>query len=87
MVFNTGEYTVEYEIYEETGVDGLRDGRVRTQPYEEMTDMENLQAENRLFKAQLRDKEAEMLLLKKSGTGMGWSLTGVRQENTNTAIK
>ena len=33
--------------------------------YEEMTDMEKLQAENRLLKAQLRDKEVEMLLLKK----------------------
>ena len=51
--------------YEETGVDGLRDGRGRTKPYEEMTDMEKLQAENRLLKAQLRDKEVEMLLLKK----------------------
>ena len=30
-----------------------------------MTDMEKLQAENRLLKAQLRDKEVEMLLLKK----------------------
>ena len=30
-----------------------------------MTEMEKLQAENRLLKAQLRDKEVEMLLLKK----------------------
>ncbi len=51
--------------YEETGVDGLRDGRGRTKPVEEMTDIEKLQAENRLLKAQLRDKEVEMLLLKK----------------------
>lgn len=51
--------------YEETGVDGLRDGRGRTKPFEEMTDIEKLQAENRLLKAQLRDKEVEMLLLKK----------------------
>ncbi len=35
-----------------------------TVPLEEMTDMEKLQAENRLLKAQLRDKEAEMLLIK-----------------------
>lgn len=51
--------------YEETGIDGLRDGRGRTKPVEEMTDVEKLQAENRLLKAQLRDKEVEMLLLKK----------------------
>ena len=51
--------------YKETGVDGLRDGRGRTKPIEEMTDVEKLQAENGLLKAQLRDKEIEMLLLKK----------------------
>ncbi len=51
--------------YEEIGIDGLRDGRGRTKPVEEMTDVEKLQAENRLLKAQLRDKEVEMLLLKK----------------------
>lgn len=51
--------------YEEKGIDGLRDGRGRSKPVEEMTDIEKLQAENRLLKAQLRDKEVEMLLLKK----------------------
>ncbi len=51
--------------YEEKGIDALRDGRGRTKPVEEMTDIEKLQAENRLLKAQLRDKEVEMLLLKK----------------------
>lgn len=51
--------------YEKTGIDGLRDGRGRTKPVEEMTDVERLQAENRLLRAQLRDKEVEMLLLKK----------------------
>ena len=51
--------------YEGTGVDGLRDGRGRTKPVEEMTNIEKLQAENRLLKAQPRDKEVEMLLLKK----------------------
>ena len=51
--------------YEEKGIDALRDGRGRTKPVEEMTDMEKLQAENRLLKAQLRDKEVEMLLIKK----------------------
>ncbi len=51
--------------YEEKGIDALKDGRGRTKPVEEMTDVEKLQAENRLLKAQLRDKEVEMLLLKK----------------------
>ncbi len=51
--------------YEEKGIDALRDGRGRTKPVEEMTDMEKLQAENRLLKAQLKDKEIEMLLIKK----------------------
>ncbi len=51
--------------YEEKGIDALKDGRGRIKPVEEMTDMEKLQAENRLLKAQLRDKEVEMLLLKK----------------------
>lgn len=51
--------------YEETSVEGLRDGRGRTKSIEEMSDTEKLQAENRLLKAQLRDKEVEILLLKK----------------------
>ncbi len=51
--------------YEAKGIDGMKDGRGRTKPVEEMTDIEKLQAENRLLKAQLRDKEVEMLLLKK----------------------
>ncbi len=51
--------------YEEKGVDALQDGRGRTKPVEEMTDIEKLQAENRLLKAQLKDKEVEMLLIKK----------------------
>ncbi len=51
--------------YEEKGIDALRDGRGRTKPVEEMTYTEKLQAENRLLKAQLRDKEVEMMLLKK----------------------
>ena len=51
--------------YKEKGINALRDGRGRTKSVEEMTDVEKLQAENRLLKAQLRDKEVEMLLLKK----------------------
>ncbi len=66
------KYSISYQQiyswvrkYEEIGVDGLRDRRGRTKPVEEMSDVEKLQAENRLLKAQLRDKEVEMLLLKK----------------------
>ena len=40
--------------YEEKGVDGLKDGRGRTKPVEEMNEVEKLRAENRLLKAQLR---------------------------------
>ena len=38
-------------MYEKTGIDGLCDGRGRIKPVEEMTDVEKLQAENRLPKA------------------------------------
>lgn len=53
--------------YEEKGIDGLADGRGRTKPESEMTDTEKLQAQVRMLKAQLRDKEMEIKLLKKSG--------------------
>ena len=51
--------------YEEKGVDGLKDGRGRTKPVEEMTEIERLKMENRLLKAQLIDAEMENKLLKK----------------------
>ena len=51
--------------YEEKGIDGLADGRGRTKPESEMTDTEKLQAQVRMLKAQLRDKEMEIKLLKK----------------------
>ena len=51
--------------YEEKGIDGLADGRGRTKPESEMTDTEKLQAQVRILKAQLRDREMEIKLLKK----------------------
>ena len=51
--------------YEEKGVDGLKDGRGRTKPVEEMSEIERLKIENRLLKAQLIDAEMENKLLKK----------------------
>ena len=51
--------------YEKKGVDGLKDGRGRTKPVEEMTEIERLKMENRLLKAQLIDAEMENKLLKK----------------------
>ena len=51
--------------YEEKGVDGLKDGRGRRKPVEEMSEIERLKMENRLLKAQLIDAEMENKLLKK----------------------
>ena len=51
--------------YEEKGIDGLRDGRGRTKPTDEMSAEERLRMENRILKAQLKDSEMENKLLKK----------------------
>ena len=51
--------------YEEHGVDGLKDGRGRTKPLEEMSETERLRMENKILKAQLKDAEMENKLLKK----------------------
>ena len=50
--------------YEEKGIDGLRDGRGRTKPADEMSAGERLRMENRILKAQLKDAEMENKLLK-----------------------
>ena len=50
--------------YEEKGIDGLRDGRGRTKPADEMSAEERLRMENRILKAQLKDAEMENKLLK-----------------------
>lgn len=51
--------------YEEHGVDGLADGRGRTKPLEEMSEIERLRAENRLLRARNLDLEMENALIKK----------------------
>ena len=51
--------------YEERGIDGLKDGRGRTKPVEEMSEEERLRMENKILKAQLKDAEMENKLLKK----------------------
>lgn len=51
--------------YEEKGIDGLKDGRGRTKPVEEMSETERLRMENKILKAQLKDAEIENKLLKK----------------------
>ena len=51
--------------YKENGVNGLVDRRGHAKPVEEMTEIERLQAENRLLKAQLERKELENIFLKK----------------------
>ncbi len=51
--------------YNEKGVEGLVDRRGRTKPEEEMSEVEKLQAENRILKAKLKRKELENLFLKK----------------------
>lgn len=66
------KYSISYQqIYQwhhkylEKGIDGLKDGRGRTKPEEEMSETEKLKAEVRLLKAQLENKELENLFLKK----------------------
>ena len=51
--------------YEKHGIDGLKDGRGRTKPLEEMSETERLRMENKILKAQLKDAEMENKLLKK----------------------
>ena len=51
--------------YEEKGIDGLKDGRGRTKPLEEMSEAERLRMENKILKAQLKDAEMENKVLKK----------------------
>ena len=51
--------------YKANGIDGLVDRRGRPKPVEEMTEIERLQAENRILKAQLERKELENIFLKK----------------------
>lgn len=51
--------------YAADGVDGLKDGRGRTKPEEELSEIEKLKAENRLLKAENKKQQMEIDLLKK----------------------
>ena len=51
--------------YESQGVEGLYDRRGRNKPAEELTELEKLQAENRLLRAQAKQQRMEIDFLKK----------------------
>ena len=51
--------------YESLGIEGLYDRRGRNKPTEELTELEKLQAENRLLKAQAKQQQMEIDFLKK----------------------
>ena len=55
-------YTVKYEA---GGVDALNDRRGRAKSIEEMSELEKLQAENRILRAEKRQAEMEVSFLKK----------------------
>lgn len=51
--------------YESQGIEGLYDRRGRNKPAEKLTELERLQAENRLLKAQAKQQQMEIDFLKK----------------------
>ena len=51
--------------YESQGIEGLYDRRGRNKPMKELTELEKLQAENRLLKAQAKQQQMEIDFLKK----------------------
>ena len=55
-------YTVKYEA---GGIEALRDRRGRTKPFDEMSELEKLRAENRLLRAEKERAEMEVSFLKK----------------------
>ena len=55
-------YTIKYE---QQGLEGLRDGRGRRKPVEEMTELEKLRAEVKLLRAEKERAEMEVSFLKK----------------------
>ena len=66
------KYQVSYQqVYQwvrkfkQNGIDKLVDNRGRIKPPLEMTELEKVQAENKILKAQLKEKELENIFLKK----------------------
>ena len=57
--------------YEADGAGGLKDGRGRTKPEEELSEMEKLKAENRLLRAEKKKQQMEIDLLKNSKKSRG----------------
>ena len=55
-------YTVKYET---GGIDALQDRRGRSKPFEEMSELEKLRAENRILRAEKEQAEMEASFLKK----------------------
>lgn len=51
--------------YEEKGVDGLTDKRGKRKSFEEMNEIERLKLENKMLKAENKQKEMEIAVLKK----------------------
>lgn len=51
--------------YEGHGIDGLMDRRGKRKPLEAMSEVERLQAENKMLKAEIKRKEMENAILKK----------------------
>jgi len=57
--------------YKAKGVDGLIDKRGKPKPLDEMTEVERLRAENKILKAENKQKEMEITVLKKFGRSKG----------------